>query len=64
MLLAGGKTPKVSAALVYHGSLITREDVLAVSVPINFQQSDPELDTQIKPALYKEVCGSLPQCMN
>lgn len=58
-LLTAGKAPKVAAALVYHGSLITKEDVLAINAPINFQQSDPELDNQIKTDFYKEVSTSL-----
>ena len=55
VLLAQGQTPKVSAAVVYHGSLLTAADVEAVTAPINFQQSDPALDRQLGPELYKQV---------
>ena len=55
MLLAQGKTPAISAGVVYHGSLLTASDVEGVNAPINFQQSDPELDRQLPPQLYKEV---------
>ena len=55
VLLAQGQTPKVAAAVVYHGSAITPADVEAVTVPLNFQQSDPTLDRQIGPELYKQV---------
>ncbi|KAF6253329.1 dienelactone hydrolase family-domain-containing protein [Scenedesmus sp. NREL 46B-D3] len=55
VLLAGGKTPAVSASAVYHGSLITRADVEAINAPITFQQSDPEVDNQINTEFYKEI---------
>jgi hypothetical protein len=55
VLLAGGKTPVVNAAVVYHGSLLTREDIEAISAPVNFQQADPKLDNQIKTEFYNEV---------
>jgi hypothetical protein len=55
VLLVQGQTPKVSAAGIHHGSLITTADVEAVTAPINFQQADPALDKQIGPDLYKQV---------
>jgi dienelactone hydrolase len=55
VLLAGGKTPAVNAAVVYHGSLLTSADIEAISAPVNFQQSDPKLDTQVKTEFYNEV---------
>jgi hypothetical protein len=55
VLLAGGKTPAVNAAVVYHGSLLTRANIEAISAPVNFQQSDPKLDNQIKTDFYNEV---------
>jgi len=61
VLLTQGKTPAVSAAVVYHGSLLTPADVEAVNAPINFQQSDPELDKNLNTTLYKQV-GHMPGC--
>lgn len=55
VLLAQGQNPKVSAAVVYHGSLITPADVEAVTAPINFQQSDPALDRNFNTELYNQV---------
>ncbi|WIA41786.1 hypothetical protein OEZ86_009119 [Tetradesmus obliquus] len=55
VLLAGGKAPAVNAAVVYHGSLLTRADIEAIAAPINFQQADPALDNQIKTDFYKEI---------
>jgi hypothetical protein len=62
VLLAQGQTPKVSAAVVYHGSLLTPADVEAVTAPINFQQSDPALDKNFGPELYKQVCCDAVGC--
>jgi hypothetical protein len=47
---------------VFHGSLLTKQDVEGVNVPIAFFQSDPELDRQIPTPLYKEVRLSLGTC--
>jgi hypothetical protein len=37
-----------SPVYVYHSSLLPREDIEAISAPVNFQQADPKLDNQIK----------------
>eukprot|EP00775_Hariotina_reticulata_P004690 gene4690-4942_t len=47
VLLSAGSPPPVSAAVVYHGSLITK--------------SDPKLDRQINETFYKEIQGILKQ---
>lgn len=57
VLLAG--QPAVDAAGVFHGSLLKASDVAAVKVPIKFLQSDPTLDGQIGPELYKQIDGVL-----
>jgi carboxymethylenebutenolidase len=54
VLLTQGKTPAVSAAVVYHGSLITKDDIEAINAPILFQQSDPALDRQMNTTTYNE----------
>eukprot|EP00878_Enallax_costatus_P000565 GHUV01000663.1.p1 GENE.GHUV01000663.1~~GHUV01000663.1.p1 ORF type:complete len:286 (+),score=54.47 GHUV01000663.1:126-983(+) len=54
VLLTHGKTPAISAGVVYHGSMITKSDIEAINAPILFLQSDPALDTQINTTTFKE----------
>jgi len=51
-LLSAGNPAPISAAISYHGSLLTEKNVAAVTGPISYQNADPKLDTQVGPQLY------------